>query len=298
MKRTLRKMGFMSEVETRSDRVEEHHYRRGDIDICFILNRAHGHLRVFDYRVGNYQQKRDFFDRIARTEHLRKVFTVVEKQDSKSWRAVGFSREGAIPGYFRTADAYVMSRVYDDQGDPLPNAAPRVLTPAHVHRPAKAAKNKGVTTELVESAAKILELTEKLGREALYAPFRRRFFAPDLVMRGCETKREFWVGAELDSSFGHAKIDLMNPPTDESEVAPTAASLGALLDELDRREIASAFALCPVDWPLAGAVYAEQGFKVTARLVDHAARDDSFVELQVWHKRISLLAPPKAPPFI
>ena len=88
-------------VETSPDSpVEEHYYRRGDIDFCFLLNRRHGNLRVFDYRVGNYQQKRDFFDRIARAEGLRKVFTVVEKQDSKSWRSVGFSREGAIPGYF------------------------------------------------------------------------------------------------------------------------------------------------------------------------------------------------------
>jgi hypothetical protein len=97
--------------------VQEHYYRRGDRDFCFLLNRQHHNLRVFDYRVGNYQQKRDFFDRIARAEGLRKVFTVVEKQDSKSWRSVGFSREGAIPGYFRTADAYVMSRVYTDDGD-------------------------------------------------------------------------------------------------------------------------------------------------------------------------------------
>ncbi|MCA9697273.1 MAG: hypothetical protein KC431_07095, partial [Myxococcales bacterium] len=74
--------------------VEEHYYRRGDIDFCFLLNRTHHNLRVFDYRVGNYQQKRDFFDRIARSEGLKKVFTVVEKQDSKSWRSVGFSREG------------------------------------------------------------------------------------------------------------------------------------------------------------------------------------------------------------
>ena len=59
--------------------VEEIYYRKGDIDFCFLLNRRHHNLRVFDYRVGNYQQKRDFFDRIARSEGLRKVFTVVEK---------------------------------------------------------------------------------------------------------------------------------------------------------------------------------------------------------------------------
>ena len=112
------------------DAVEEIYYRKGDIDFCFLLNRRHHNLRVFDYRVGNYQQKRDFFDRIAKAEGLRKVFTVVEKQDSKSWRSVGFSREGAIPGYFRTADAYIMSRVYTDDGDPIQGGAGR--TPALV----------------------------------------------------------------------------------------------------------------------------------------------------------------------
>ena len=86
---------------SRGSSVEEIYYRKGDIDFCFLLNRRHQNLRVFDYRVGNYQQKRDFFDRIARAEGLRKVFTVVEKQDSKSWRSVGFSREGAIPAGVR-----------------------------------------------------------------------------------------------------------------------------------------------------------------------------------------------------
>ena len=109
--------------------VEEIYYRKGDIDFCFLLNRRHHNLRVFDYRVGNYQQKRDFFDRIARAEGLRKVFTVVEKQDSKSWRSVGFSREGAIPGYFRTADAYIMSRVYTEDGEPIQGGAPKLTDP-------------------------------------------------------------------------------------------------------------------------------------------------------------------------
>ena len=97
-------MAAAEPIPEQSPPVEEIYYRKGDIDFCFLLNRRHHNLRVFDYRVGNYQQKRDFFDRIARSEGLRKVFTVVEKQDSKSWRSVGFSREGAIPGYFRTAD--------------------------------------------------------------------------------------------------------------------------------------------------------------------------------------------------
>ena len=136
-------------IRDKDEAVEEIYYRKGDIDFCFLLNRRHHNLRVFDYRVGNYQQKRDFFDRIARAEGLRKVFTVVEKQDSKSWRSVGFSREGAIPGYFRTADAYIMSRVYTDEGDPIQGGAPKLTAPSFSPKERSPAKPRGLNLELV-----------------------------------------------------------------------------------------------------------------------------------------------------
>ena len=164
--------------------VEEHYYRRGDIDFCFLLNRTHQNLRVFDYRVGNYQQKRDFFDRIARSEGLRKVFTVVEKQDSKSWRSVGFSREGAIPGYFRTADAYIMSRVYTDDGDPIQGGAPKLNAPNIVQQDNGGAKPRGLNVDLVEDLAKLAAMATEIGESALYAPFRRATFHPDIALCG------------------------------------------------------------------------------------------------------------------
>jgi hypothetical protein len=154
------------------DPVEEIYYRKGDIDFCFLLNRRHHNLRVFDYRVGNYQQKRDFFDRIARAEGLRKVFTVVEKQDSKSWRSVGFSREGAIPGYFRTADAYIMSRVYTDEGEPIQGGAPKLTVPPLRHRQGakekdlKHTKPRGLTFEVINDIAKLQEMTRESARAA------------------------------------------------------------------------------------------------------------------------------------
>ena len=153
--------------------VEEIYYRKGDIDFCFLLNRRHHNLRVFDYRVGNYQQKRDFFDRIARAEGLRKVFTVVEKQDSKSWRSVGFSREGAIPGYFRTADAYIMSRVYTEDGDPIQGGAPKLHPPTVGHREADADRPRGMNVEVITDVARIKGITEDLAVKTGYAPFRR-----------------------------------------------------------------------------------------------------------------------------
>jgi hypothetical protein len=280
--------------------VEEHYYRRGDIDFCFLLNRTHLNLRVFDYRVGNYQQKRDFFDRIARSEGLKKVFTVVEKQDSKSWRSVGFSREGAIPGYFRTADAYVMSRVYTEDGDPIQGGAPKLTAPSITAKEPNLTKPRGLSIEIVEDAARLARVIDDFGESALYAPFRRTVFHPDLAVHGKAGKRDFWIGAETDSSFGHAKIDILTPPRPNKDTDPPTLEylLQAMLDELQRRETASVFSLIAADWQPSQQLVANLGFKVSARLTDHIVREDGFVGAQLWHRRISASSGPKLPSFI
>jgi len=278
--------------------VEETFFRKGDIDFCFLLNRRHHNLRVFDYRVGNYQQKRDFFDRIARTEGLRKVFTVVEKQDSKSWRSVGFSREGAIPGYFRTADAYIMSRVYTDDGDPIQGGAPKLIGPTAHAKERAPAKPRGVTTEFVTDRRRLQMMTASHADAAMYAPFRRGTFHPDVGLVAKMGKKEYWVGAETDSSFGHAKVDLLTVPDTEPDVPLLAFCLRSLLDELLKMETASVFSLCAVDWAMANQVYAELGFKVTARLTDHVTRDEEFIGAQLWHRRLANTPTPRLPSFI
>ncbi|MCA9681227.1 MAG: hypothetical protein KC457_03460 [Myxococcales bacterium] len=280
--------------------VEEHYYRRGDIDFCFLLNRTHHNLRVFDYRVGNYQQKRDFFDRIARSEGLKKVFTVVEKQDSKSWRSVGFSREGAIPGYFRTADAYIMSRVYTEDGDPIQGGAPKLNAPNISAKDANTSKPRGLNIELTEDVARLAQVVEEHGENALYAPFRRAMFHPDVAVHGKSGKREYWVGAETDSSFGHAKLDILTPPRANKEADPPVLEfmLQTLLDELLRRETASVFAVVAADMLGSQQVIANLGFKVSARLTDHIVREDEYVGAQLWHRRLATSSSPKLPSFI
>ncbi len=278
--------------------VEEIYYRKGDIDFCFLLNRRHHNLRVFDYRVGNYQQKRDFFDRIARTEGLRKVFTVVEKQDSKSWRSVGFSREGAIPGYFRTADAYVMSRVYTEDGDPIQGGAPKLAGPAVKSRSNQDSKPRGLNLEFITDESRLKAITEELQEGSVYAPFRRGMFHPDVGLQGKLGKRDLWLGAETDSSFGHAKVDLMTVPTKEDDLPQYEFALRALLDELRKMDTASVFGLGPVDAPLFNQVFATLGFKVSARLTDHVTRDEEFVGVQLWHRRLTPTTTGRAPSFI
>lgn len=278
--------------------VEEHYYRRGDIDFCFLLNRTHQNLRVFDYRVGNYQQKRDFFDRIARSEGLKKVFTVVEKQDSKSWRSVGFSREGAIPGYFRTADAYIMSRVYTDEGDPIQGGAPKLAAPNIVAHENGTTKPRGLNVDLVEDLDRLAEVANQHGEAALYAPFRRGMFHADIGFCGKQGKRDYWVGAETDSSFGHAKVDIFTPPRKDADLAALEFMTKTLLDELHKRETASVFAIVAADVIPTQQVFANLGFKVSARLTDHIIREDLYVGAQLWHRRLATTATPRLPSFI
>lgn len=285
-------------VREKDETVEEIYYRKGDIDFCFLLNRRHHNLRVFDYRVGNYQQKRDFFDRIARAEGLRKVFTVVEKQDSKSWRSVGFSREGAIPGYFRTADAYIMSRVYTEDGDPIQGGAPKLNGPAIASQEPPNAKPRGLSIEVVTDENRLKGIAEGLALPSCYAPFRRGMFHPDIGLHAKVGKREFWVGAETDSSFGHAKVDLMSVPTKEEDVNHIEFATVALLDELFKIDTASVFGMAPVDAPLVNQIYSDLGFKVTARLTDHVTREEDFVGVQLWHKRLINNSAPRLPSFI
>ncbi|MEM7160329.1 MAG: hypothetical protein AAF799_46255 [Myxococcota bacterium] len=282
--------------------VEEIYYRKGDIDFCFLLNRRHHNLRVFDYRVGNYQQKRDFFDRIARSEGLRKVFTVVEKQDSKSWRSVGFSREGAIPGYFRTADAYVMSRVYTEDGDPIQGGAPKLSATSSGSKDKDkdpgTTKPRGLSLELVKDATRLDAIAQRYTDAALYAPFRRGQFHPDMAIHGKMGKREIWLGAETDSSFGHAKVDILTPPEKDTDIPVLKYCMRAMLEELRKIDTASVFSLCAIDMQLVNVIYADLGFKVTARLTDHVTRVDDFVGAQLWHRRLTNQSTPRLPSFI
>ena len=284
--------------EMPSGPIEEHYYRRGDIDFCFLLNRTHQNLRVFDYRVGNYQQKRDFFDRIARAEGLKKVFTVVEKQDSKSWRSVGFSREGAIPGYFRTADAYVMSRVYTDDGDPIQGGAPKVNAPSIAVDEVDPEKPRGLSVEIINDQARLAKIAGNQGTGILYSPFRRTTYHPDIALRAKIGKRQFWIGAELDRSFGHVKLDIFTPPVKENDATTLQFCLKLMLDHLRDEEMASVFAIVPVDEVEAAKVYGAQSFKVTARLTDHVMRKADYVSIQMWHRRIITSNAPRLPSFI
>ena len=264
--------------------VEELYLREQSINMRFIINRSHAHMRFMDFRVGNYEQKRNALDATARSEGMRKVFTLVEKQDSKNWRSVGFVREGVYPAFFRTADAYAMCRHYNETGDPLPaQAVKRVDEPEY---PSVALKK---TDQL-----RVTEIKDETRKAALMDKFNGHFKAlpfgrvttPDLVFRVAARKKEGFACAEIDDSYGHATVGFYPAPTGAKGPQLGAQALLSLLDALDQRKITNLFGLAAVSDDLSNGLFSQLDFRVTGRLAGHLQTSKGASTALVWHRRI------------
>jgi hypothetical protein len=268
--------------------VDIQHWRRGDLNMRLVINRSHGHARIMDYRVGNYEEKRNDLDALVRAEGLRKVFTLVEKQDSQNWRSVGFFKEAVYPAFFRTADAYAMSRLYDDSGDPVQGAGPVKPQPAEqTSFPGrKLRKPGGLKLDLVQDERSRTKLMSGLNGELRALPFGREE-APDLVLHARTRKREAWVLAEIDDSFGHATLGIAPPPAGEDGLVITAYACNDLFPTLTEKKVSNLFGLSPVEDRWSNELFAGLGFKVTGRLADHLRRGEGdFTTALVWHRRL------------
>ncbi len=91
--------------------------RNEDIFCSLLFDHSNRTLRVVDFRGGNFQSKHAYLERILMKEGMRKIFTLIERDDMNGWQRVGYSREGAIPGYYKRSDAYIMAKIYDKDYD-------------------------------------------------------------------------------------------------------------------------------------------------------------------------------------
>lgn len=267
--------------------VDEYVCHRGDVNIYMLLCRRHRHMRILDYRIGNYQLKRNMLDQFAKRMKLRKVFTLVEKQDSNSWRTVGFSREAAVPAFFRTADAYVMSRAYDEESEPLTGGLSKIATEHAVKAPRSVRRPTGLKVELLEDSHQILDKVYNDGATDFYAPFGKGLLGPDIASRARIGRVEKWVVAEINDSFGHAKLDFLHPITNAKELGMVVFAAESLVDRLADREVANVFGFSHVEDELTNEAFGAAGFRNTGQLTRHVARDGAEpVDVHVWHRRI------------
>ncbi len=265
--------------------VEELYLQQQSINMRLLINRSHGHMRFMDFRVGNYERKRDTLDETARCEGMRKIFTLVEKQDSKNWHGVGFTREGVYPSFFRTADAYVMCRHYNETGDPLPSqkAGKRVDDEDYPKVPLKKPDRLRVT-EIKEDTRKAA-LMDKFNGHFKALPFGR-VTTPDLVIKATARKKEGWACAEIDDSYGHAMVGFYPAPNARGPHLG-AQALVSLLDVLDKRGVANLFGLAAATDELSNGLFSQLDFRITGRLQDHLQTPKGASTALLWHRRIA-----------
>jgi hypothetical protein len=91
--------------------------RNEDIFCSLLFDSGNRTVRVVDFRGGNFQSKHTYLEHVLMTEGMRKIFTLIERDDMNGWQRVGYSREGSIPGYYKRSDAYIMSKIYDEDYD-------------------------------------------------------------------------------------------------------------------------------------------------------------------------------------
>ena len=268
--------------------VEVRQLQHRDMNMRLIINHAHGHMRVMDYRVGNYNDKRGELDQLAREDVLRKAFILVEKQDSHNWRGVGFVREGIYPSFFRTADAYVMSRLYDPSGKPVKDAGPSKPHPGEkTSFPGrKLRKPDGLKLERLRDERSRSSLVEGFNGDLRALPFGRAD-APDLVFHAKARKAEGWALAEIDESFGHATVGVAPPPGKEPELVLSAFACNALIEDLTKRHVTNVFGLSPATDSWNNELYAGLGFKVTGRLANHLRVNGDNTTALIWHRRLA-----------
>ncbi|MCD6499158.1 MAG: hypothetical protein J7M25_12780 [Deltaproteobacteria bacterium] len=268
--------------------LEELSCKRGDVNFYLLVNRRHKSLRVLDYRIGNYQLKRNALDYLAKEQGLRKIYTLVEKQDSNSWRTVGFSREAVVPGYFRTADAYVMSRVYDEEGQPLTGGLSKVAVAHDIPEAKKPRKPSGLKLKVVIDPDRIQKVLHAKDTTEFYTPFGKGIQGPDVLVSAALDRKKFWVAGEINDSFGHAKVDLLSTPTTRREVYVCVFALKELFDRLEEHDVGSIFAFTSVENDLLGEVFASAGFRHTGQLTRHVClNEDELEDMHTWHVRIA-----------
>ncbi len=268
--------------------VEVQRIQAGEVNMGLIINPPHRHLRFMDYKLGNYPRKCELLDEVAKQHGLRKVFTLIEKHDCSSWRKVGFFQEGTYPTFFRTTDAMVMSRLYDDMGNPT--SPPQVnnwnLPDLHSRLHLSSGKPPGAAIKWIKEEKKRLDIISDLSGVARTLPFARSD-APDRALRATASNYESLVLAEIDEGYGHATIAFASPPRSEAELALSTWAGKSILSSIDHKEVHNLFGLTQKSDDWGHALFLSLGFKMTGCLSNHLLIDEQFSSACIWHRKFT-----------
>lgn len=281
----------------KSESVRQIMLRSEHVFMCLLRNRNHNHIRVIDFRTGNFPVKKVFLHNIVEEEKVHKVFTLIERDEVSGWQRLGFVKEGTIPGFYKRSDAYVMSKVFNDS----PSAPPE--EPYDERLIIQNAKRDG--KELTEAKIpacriKVVELEGALSirsaapkdrlRLTAFDPFGRH---GDRLILHAATRRggnENVIGAEYQDCFGNAHIELLFAPSTQAELSVAYAGLQQMLEVLaSDKGVVSTFSFSRVDQPMLNALYAAAGFRRTGLLIHQAKDGSAYVDEILWTRKLIII---------
>lgn len=276
----------------KSEAVRQIMLRSEHVFMCLLRNRNHNHIRVIDFRTGNFPVKKVFLNNVVEEEKAHKVFTLIERDEVSGWQRLGFTKEGTIPGFYKRSDAYVMSKLYEDGSPPPDDSYDEKLIVQNAKKDGKdltEAKIPACRIRVVELDG-ALAIRDKAPEERLrlttFDPFGRH---GDRLLLHTATRRgghENVLGAEYQDCFGNARIELLFAPNTQAELAVAYAGLQQMLVVLGDRGVVSTFTFTRYDQPMLHALYAAAGFRRTGLLRHQARNGDSYIDEILWSRKL------------
>ena len=262
--------------------VEELYFRSDSAYLCLLLNRRTRSIRVIDFRAGALPAKRLYIQSVATQENVEKVITLVEKDEVSSWTRVGFVREGTIPGFYKRSDGHLCGCVIGDKTASVEvSDASTKLTDKTINAAKKVVKD---VPEKVRGAT-VRVVSEKDALAARDAAWRRGPALGSFDTFGRDADRVFYettvkrskanyLSAEFQDCFGHALIEVLRAPANESEMLAIASGLSTLGDELQERGIVAAFSFAPNDDVELSTAFLAAGYRKTGLLAQAVLDED------------------------
>lgn len=288
---------------------EELHFARGDVALCFLINRRTQSMRVIDFRSGCQTQKLALVNEIAQREGIRRAFVVVEREEGTTWGKIGFQKEGSIPGFYKRSDAYLLSKQFDvslprESGVRIKVAGPsgEKLQKVRLERAerAYAAGRRLVRNKAPETLPKVkvaparekdiqkaVDIADKSGRFLTrFEPFGRDV-EPNRYLCTARGGFSLLVGVEAQPCFDNAYLDLLSAPRGEKEIWLAASALKVLGEQLLSSGIVSAFSITPTSCVELTAAMVSAGFRKTGRLEDHMIVQGQPADAFLWSRKLA-----------
>ncbi len=306
----------------KQNRLSERMVRNEEIFCSLLFDQLNRTLRVVDFRGGNFQSKHTYLERVLMSEGMRKIFTLIERDDISGWQRVGYQREGSIPGYYKRSDAYIMSRIYDEDFDPeVPlgeddNDNKKLLGDVKtLGREYSEAKTPTIRLEQVteeEAMEAISKEMDRLNGKAksskkkkgaskrplfkaasdlsavppLFPQFSREVEFFYFVVQNRRTKQTNVIGAEYQDCFGNAKVQLYFSPETKADQNMTRAGLNAAIDALAEIGAVSIFAAARSDDTGMNILYASTGFRNTGWMNRQLLTAKGPVDNILWTRKL------------